>query len=614
MDNPNVNRIGQRQLSDVVERMVPPGLHFYYPDGDGPAFWQRVRESKAYATDVAEIKAEGEHLLGQAVPELTYALFSLFAKQGSRLEYERVYFERRRRLNTFALLGLLEPEREDYVEELLNAVWAICSELTWCLPAHVGERRPVADTIDLFSAETGFTLAELTLLLGDRLPKMLKAHILELVHRRLLLPFLEKGPYEWEEAEHNWAAVCAGSIGAASLLLLQEEREQDLLIRILEKTERSMACYLKGFGEDGGCLEGLGYWNYGFGYFVYYADLLFKRTQGELDWFSLEKVEAIAGFQQKCFLGGNAVVNFSDSFPHEQVQLGLSRYLAGRYDSVQSPPSALRADYRKDHCSRWAPALRNLMWREQAGDVPDWPPRDYMLEDAGWLISRTVSSAGIFGFAAKGGHNDEPHNHLDLGQFMLAGDGEFYLSDLGCGEYTKGYFSAGRYVYDCNGAQGHSVPIVNGCLQAAGRQRKASVVEQAITGQEARLTIELAAAYECPSLQSLRRTWRWHKHELPCLELKDVFVLTDRPDALLERFVTLIRPEQAEDDEGQLLLDRGTLALKLAYDRELLRLEVTERIWRNHDGEDEVWYTLDFHVLRPERHVELDFIFQFVRR
>lgn len=614
MNNPNRNIARLRPRSEVVKQMSPVGPHFYYPKGDGIAFWQKVRGSEAYAEELAEIRAEGERLLGLPIPELSYDLFSLFAKKGSRLEYERVYFERRRRLNTFALLCLLEPECDEYFEELLNVVWAICSEITWCLPAHVSDQRPLSDTIDLFSAETGFTLAELMILLGDRLPTMLRLQIPELIHQRLFQPLLGKGPYEWEEAEHNWAAVCAGSIGAAALLLLHEERDKDILVRILEKTEHSMSCYLKGFGEDGACLEGLGYWNYGFGYFVYYADLLYKRSHGELDWFQLEKVEAIAGFQQKCFLGGNAVVNFSDALPYENVLLGLSRYLAWRYESVESPPSRLRADYRKDHCSRWAPALRNLLWREMAGDRQDWEPGDYMLEDAGWLISRTASNGGIFGFAAKGGHNDEPHNHNDLGQFMIAGDGEFFLSDLGCGEYTKDYFGAGRYSYDCNGAQGHSVPIIGGCIQAAGRDRRASIVEQVSSDQETRLTVELSGAYDGLELRSLRRSWQWHKGELPSLEMKDVFVLNDKPNRLLERFVTLIKPDELELTDGLgLQLSRGSLVLKLNYNQEKLRLEVTERTYRDHYGKDQVWYTLDFHVLQPERYVELSFLFQFVR-
>ncbi|WP_246246340.1 hypothetical protein [Paenibacillus lemnae] len=601
-----------KPMKEAVQRLASAGTHFYYAEDDGSLFWHRVRHSEEYKEEIAEIMAEGRRLLETDMPDLTYTLFSLFAKTGSRLQYEQAYFERRRRLNTFALLSLLEPQSDAYHHEWLDAVWAVCSELTWCLPAHVNEQRPLSQTIDLFSAETGFTLAELTILLRDRLPGFLKTRMTELVHERLFRPFIDEGPYEWEEAEHNWSAVCAGSIGSAALLLLDGEHDQELLTQILEKTEHSMACYVKGFGEDGACPEGLGYWNYGFGYFVYYADLLYKRSCGELNWFSVDKVKAIAEFQQKCFLGGHAAVNFSDAHPYETVQLGLSRYLAGRFTGVHSPPSRLRAVYRKDHCSRWAPALRNLLWRNMAAATEDWAPDDFLLDNAQWIVSRTSSKEGVFGFAAKGGHNAEPHNHNDLGQFMIAGAGTYFLSDLGCGEYTKEYFGTGRYSYDCNGAQGHSVPIIDGCLQREGRQRSAVVMEQSVSDTEVRFAVELAEAYECPELMSFNRSWQWHKQDLPRLELKDIFLLSHKPDSLIERFVTMIKP-QLYSSEARLLLIHKDLALNLTCDPSQFQLEVTERMYRDHFGKEQVFYTLDFHVLQPKPRMEVNLLFEFIK-
>lgn len=597
-------------LSELARNMPPVRLEQYYPGGDGEKFWNTVRGGGEYAADVAEIRSEGERLLAVRTGELTYSLFSLYSRQGSRLEYERAYFEKRRRLNTFGILSLLEPECERYEAALLDAIWSICSELTWCLPAHVGEGESVKTAIDLFSAETGFTLAELRLLLGDRLPPMLRAVVAELVDERLFKPFLENGPYSWEEAEHNWSAVCAGSIGSAALLLLDEEKHHERLARILEKTQCSMSFYLRGFGDDGACLEGLGYWNYGFGYFVYYADLLLGRSGGKLDWFGEDKVRRIAGFQQKCFLGGNAVVNFSDALPYAGVQMGLSRYLAAKYEEVQSPPFSLRTDYREDHCSRWAPALRNLLWRSRAEDSADWGSSDDMLEDAGWMISRMVSETGTFGFAAKGGHNDEPHNHNDLGQFVLAGGGTFFLSDLGCGEYTKDYFGEARYAYDCNGSQGHSVPVIDGGFQAAGRSKTATVLERAIRHTGNRLAVELSAAYDCEGLESFTRAWEWRKSALPELEMRDVYRFAIAPQRLTERFVSLIKPAESKA-EGVLLLLDGALGLEFHYDDERLRPEVNEMTYRNHFGQDAVWYALDFHVTKPEAYMELSFLFKF---
>lgn len=270
----------------------------------------------------------------------------------------------------------------------------------------------------------------------------------------------------------------------------------------------------------------------------------------------------IANFQQKCFLGGAAVANFSDALPQASVQLGLSCYLARRYaGEVALPPAALRADYHEDHCSRWAPALRNLIWRDNAASLAEWEEGDFYLQDAGWFISRFSSGEGTFGFTAKGGHNAEPHNHNDLGQFLLAGGGEFFLSDLGCGEYTRDYFGEGRYAYDCNGSQGHSVPIIDGVLQSPGRNRTAAVLEQAVDEDECRLTLELSGAYECKGLRSFKRTWIWRKSELTTLSLQDDFRFTEAPGSLTERFVSLIKP--VSSGPGKLLLRRGELAVEL---------------------------------------------------
>lgn len=45
--------------------------------------------------------------------------------------------------------------------------------------------------------------------------------------------------------------------------------------------------------------------------------------------------------------------------------------------------------------------------------------------------------------ACKGGHNLEFHNHNDVGHFIYEGMGTMFFTDLGAGEYKKGYFGEG---------------------------------------------------------------------------------------------------------------------------------------------------------------------------
>ena len=89
-----------------------------------------------------------------------------------------------------ALLALIYPEEDKYLIKLMDAIYAICDEYTWCLPAHQGKLEPNNNTkIDLMAAETGFTLAEIYTLLNDRLEPLIKNRILAETERRIVIPF-----------------------------------------------------------------------------------------------------------------------------------------------------------------------------------------------------------------------------------------------------------------------------------------------------------------------------------------------------------------------------------------------------------------------------------------
>ncbi|HTG67763.1 MAG TPA: hypothetical protein VL921_00760, partial [Candidatus Udaeobacter sp.] len=299
----------RKLIMEILERSRKRGLAMLALDGAAEGLAASLLASESNRTLLEEIKAEADRFVQTPDPELTYALFRIYGDTGERLAYERVYFERRKRLNALVIMALLEPENTVYEAAALNIIWSVCNEFTWCLPAHynAGAEKP---DIDLFAAETGFALSEILLLWGDRLPELLRKRIKAEVELRIFCPFLEQGPYGWETADHNWSAVCAGSVGAAALYLIDDSER---LSRVLERVLASLDCYLTGFGEDGACAEGYLYWQYGFGYYVYFAQLLKAATDGEINLFASSKVKEIALFQQKCFTGGRTVVNFSDS-------------------------------------------------------------------------------------------------------------------------------------------------------------------------------------------------------------------------------------------------------------------------------------------------------------
>jgi hypothetical protein len=578
-------------ISCFEERRLS-GAALYTKDGNA-VDWKRIANDSLYADMIKEIKDEGERLLTEPIPELTQELYALFETTGNRLSYESLYFNRRRRLTTFALLSLLYPDNAAYKSALERIVEAIMTEPTWCLPAHM-KGHIIGSNIDLFAAETGFAFCEILSMTGDVLPQSLRDEMLEQVDQRLFIPYLGYGPYHWETADHNWAAVCAGSIASAALLV---ERDNERLAQMIVKALDTMEHYLSGFGSDGACLEGPGYWNYGFGYYIYFADLLYNATGGRASLLDKAKVREIAMFQQRCYLTGNRPANFSDAMPTVSVHIGLSDYLAVTFDEAEHPPLSIRAAFTEDHCMRYAPALRNLIWyRPEAVRQADWSPASWYLQDAEWLISRSRSSEGSFGFAAKGGNNNEPHNHNDVGHFiLLADDDPAFAADLGAGEYTAQYFGSDRYSYDCTGAQGHSLPVVGGQLQQTGAGSKASVLEAHTSAEEDRLELELACCYsDVAELSSFKRQFIWRKLARPVLELTDSFRFTDKAQSIVETIITRCKPSLLEDGRIRLQGKRHDVA----FEFEAGRYDVTidEISFSNHFGQVESYYRIQLTV------------------
>ena len=211
-------------------------------------WWNMINSNNSFQPLITEIKEEADRLLQESNQELTYSLFKIFEEKGSRLEYEKVYFARRRRLNTFAIVTLLNPQNPIYLEELHNSIWSICNEFTWCLPAHLKnssetstdinyrlQQKEELITIDLFSAETAFTLSEILTLTKDYLDPLICKRIRQEIHHRIFWPFQNQQPFDWEKATHNWGAVCAGSVGSAALHLLEDHNElnQSILHKLL---------------------------------------------------------------------------------------------------------------------------------------------------------------------------------------------------------------------------------------------------------------------------------------------------------------------------------------------------------------------------------------------
>ncbi|THF72904.1 heparinase II/III family protein [Cohnella fermenti] len=615
------------EIHSAIVSALPRAPLFPYglpPDGRAP--WEEAASRSIAEPLLDEIRAYARYARETPIPPLPFSRFVEFEKEGTRQSYEIPYFERRGRLLALTVDLLQDSENSSSREALENLVWDICNEYTWCLPACLplgheaaaSARVPPEGQVDLFAAETAHALAETLHLVGDRLNGWASYRIRCEIERRIWQPlFNTPVHFGWESRRDNWSAVCGGAIGMAALLLV-DDRER--LAGMIERLLRSLECFLESYGEDGGCQEGIGYWYYGFGYYAYFADMLFHCTEGKLDLLAGGKIKPIAEYPAAFALSGGAAINYSD-VGAVVWHTGLLSKLASRLGTAipelkEIPP------FGADSAFRWPHVIRNLLWTDPAHLKKPLPEGGKLLPDMAVAVDRRYSEGEMFAFSAKGGHNDEPHNHNDLGHFLLHAAGENLLADPGAGLYTRESFGPDRYRLIHNSSEGHSVPIVGGAVQQAGRAYAAELLGCRWEGSELRLELELAGAYGLAGLTSLRRefVWNWQPNEpetQATLRLVDRFAFEPEVEvqsgsevvsaSVIEQFVSLHPPTL---DNGRCVWrgERGEVALE--FDPGIGEPEIVETTAPDHTGKEATLYRVRFHIVPVDPGFELHFLFR----
>lgn len=494
-----------------------------------PLFWQEVREKGDYRPLRDDLLKKWEHHVGTELPSVTYGEYRLFFETGNRSLYEAKYFLLRRALSLSALLSMIYPEDKQYLSRLEDVIFAICNEYTWCLPAHQPNgTEDITNHIDVFASETAGALAEINEILGERLSPLVRALVRRSVESRVIEPYAAgKTAYPWESSQGSRAAVCASGVAMAVAYI-----RPDLLPSLLPRIENSMQAFLSGYGDDGFCPEGISSWSYGFGYYAVYADLIRDLTDGAVNGFASPKVAAISSYLGRMYLCGNVVASFSDSPRHANASIGLNHYLYREYpDRVKLIDASLTGF--ASGCAHFALDLRRVLWFDPALRTEDVSDVDetYYAADAEWYVRKHST----FGFAAKAGHNGEPHNHNDIGSFIIALDRQQIFADIGAGAYTGQYFQdQTRYKSFACGSQGHSVPYFGENHQKHG----AAFAAVNVKAEQNTFSLDMAGAYGISALRSLVRSFEIGEHEV---RLTDTFA-TDGTLPITERFILLAEP------------------------------------------------------------------------
>ena len=491
-----------------------------------------------------------------------------FHKNGNRQDFEKLYFKRRDYLSSTAILALFD---EKYIPELEKIILGVCKEACWALPAHTTIETLLCDkTVDLFVAETAFALAEISATFGDRLSSEIHHTVIKEIRKRLIENYSDQ-TFWWEKCNMNWAAVCGGYIGGTLLYLFPLEFR-----RYKERILGTLSCYIEGFTDDGFCFEGPSYWQYGFMAYCVFADLLYRYSNEEEDLFQSQKVKNIAAYAEKCTLKGGTSLSFSDADDRFKTDYALRHYLH-RILPCAVPCKNISKDNLSDTNTKWINFYRTIIWRIFDDVTPTLKNKDAYSPDANQLIIHRDS----YSLAFKGGHNDEPHNHNDLGSFIYADKNGQVFCDLGSGRYTKDYFDdSKRYTIFCNSSLSHSVPIINSKPQPSGKAFSAK-----LTYENDRAICDMTNAYDENELSSLIRKVDINDDGI---RITDSFALK-KALPITERFVSL---QNAQIKDNMLVFSSS----RMLYPCDKVKLTVKEETHTPHeyDADDIMVYCYDF--------------------
>lgn len=560
-----------------------------------------------------EVRDISNQLRDEMMPELSRELFDEYEITGNRLRYEEGYFKRREFLSTFGLASVIWHKKED-IEKLEYVIKGICSEECWALSAHVKrlENPNWRMTIDLTASETGHTLAHLYTLLKDELSEETKECIRKEVFRRILMPFMSaKAPaYWWEDATNNWNAVCCGNIGSTAIYLLEDGPEKDAFLERIRYDIETY--YLAGFGDDGVCEEGLGYWVYGFMNMVVFA-MDQRLYDPDHDMMALKKVEKIAHFQEICYFSHGRTISFSDGSSNGEYPMGLTCCLANLYKDIRFPDPIYARSFSGDRCWNWNELYTGWYWtKNYLEDVekkiveepkPILEEGTDFLKDAQWCIFRGRDNTAL---VAKGGNNDESHNHNDVGSFLYLADGEALLEDLGSGEYTKKYFSDERYEIFCTRGKGHNMPIIGGVDQKAGSKYSADAFERK---DENTILISFAKAYDVSGVDTVLREMSFEK-ETGSFTVSD-HVVCDAGVTVFENLVTRypVTVHKGQDHKNKVVIHGERHKLVIEFDEASGDVLVTKEPHVNHEAQDELINRISWEVLHNEQNADCKMYF-----
>lgn len=479
------------------------------------------------------------------------------------------------------VLGELAEGKGRFMDQIVNYVWMECERTTWVLSAHLHRQKGGGNfpdykqqIVDLGSGEIAGLLAWTYYLLGDEMDKIhpfIRLRLREELHERVTVPFMTRDKEWWLALDipegsivNNWNPWC--NFNVLQTILLTETDEQ-LMKEATWRSMRSVDQFLNYVKADGACEEGPSYWGHAAGKLYDYLDLLYRATGGKVNLFGSAQIRAMGEYVMRSYIGNGWVVNFADASAQYADNLSCLMYRYG--ESIESDELKAFAAYLAKGRDRIVTGGTDI-YRSLEGLRVDDAVRatvPALTAAAHTWYNETqfcYMRRGKWFVGSKGGHNNESHNHNDVGTCVVYYDGQPVLIDAGVGTYTKQTFSAQRYNIWTMQSCYHNLPTINGVTQHVGAEYRSRDIMY--NSRAYKISYEIAGAYPAEAaVKSWRRGYELKQKELV---ITDRYELTEAREANVLNLLVAAQPEI-----GNGVIKLAATGREIVYDAKIFEAE-----------------------------------------
>lgn len=494
-----------------------------------------------------EIIKNGEKLLNYTWKVVKATDYLEFERSGNREVMENPFDSNNQAIVKLVLAELAEGKGR-FMDQLINGVFHTCEMTSWALSAHLVTQpthralpTPEYPLIDLTAGDLGGLLSWVYYFMHkefDKIDPEISRRLYHELDERVMKPFLENDNFWWMAVDYkgqmvnNWNPWCNCNCLMTFMLL---ENDKERLAKAVYRSMQSVDKFLNYVHADGACEEGPSYWGHASGKCLDYLVLLNRITDGKISLFDNAQIKAMGEYIARSYVGSGWVVNFADA----SARGGGDPYLIYRYGKVVDSDILKQFAYMLNQDKKGSMSFsgRDLfrileaisISKELAVSQTKYKGASYT-----WYPETEFCyiRKGKAFFAAKGGYNDESHNHNDVGSFSLWINDMPVMIDAGVGTYTRQTFSSERYSIWTMQSNYHNLPLINGISQKYGKQYKATEVK----ATQNSFSANIASAY--PEEAKVERWIRSYLLKSNELVIRDCFELNSSEAENIINFLT----------------------------------------------------------------------------